>query len=166
MRHVARKAGIRTKQVYVEQLCAMSALTRDPRGRVIAIAYLALVPWEELSETERSDSLESWWQPVARLPHLAYDHDEIVAIARKRLTSRATYTTLMRTLMPLEFTLPDLERAYGAVLGKPVDRRNFRKKLAKLDILKTLSHKKRGGAHRPAQLYRFKGKNVVEIEVI
>jgi 8-oxo-dGTP diphosphatase len=165
-RHLELKAGITPSKVYTEQLYTFSTIDRDPRGRVVAVAYLALVPWEKLSTTEQADTAGARWCPVNQVGKLAYDHDEILAVAIKRLHSRATYTTLLSKLMPKEFTLTELEQTYESVLKTDLDKRNFRKKILKLKILTALPHKRTGGRFRPAQLYRFTSDKVHEIEVL
>lgn len=165
-RQLLEKARIKPAKVYTEQLYTFSAIDRDPRGRVVAVAYLALVPWEELSAEEQHDTEEAWWAPVTEAKRLAYDHDEMLALARARLASRATYSTLVAKIMPSEFTLTELEHAYECVTGKDLDKRNFRKKLLKLKILKALPRKRTGGRFRPAQLYAFASKKVAAIEIL
>ena len=165
-RILSGKANISPEKIHLEQLYTFSALDRDPRGRVVSVAHLGLVPWEHLSEDERADTKESWWVPIGRAKKLAYDHDSIIKIAKERLCSRVTYTTLIRALMPKEFTLTELEYMYESILGTQLDKRNFRKKIFKLDILTVLPKKRTGGKFRPAQLYRFASKKVVNIEVL
>ena len=165
-RHIEAKTSVSSEKVYIEQLYTFSEIDRDPRGRVVAVAYLGFVPWEKLSEAERGSTSDARWSPLKDARGLAYDHDEIVKIAVARLRSRVTYTTLLQKLLPKEFTLTELEHAYEAVLGADLDKRNFRKKILKLDILKEVPNKKSGGAFRPAQLYRFATDRVIEIEVI
>ena len=160
------KAGIAKGKVYVEQLYTFSRLDRDPRGRVVAVAYLALVPYEELSEGEREANLDVRWSPVGRVRKLAYDHNEMLTVALARLRSRATYTTLLQKLMPKEFTLTELENAYESVLGKSIDKRNFRKKILATGVLEELSKIRAGMNYRPARLYRFKLKKVKEVVVL
>ncbi len=166
VRHLEEKSGIDAKKIYIEQLYTFSHIERDPRGRVVAVAYLALVPWEKLDEKEQSDSHGAKWVPVKSAKNLAYDHDEILALALQRLRSRVHYTTLINKLMPHEFTLTDLEKAYECLTSTDLDKRNFRKKILKLKILKKLPHKKSGGRFRPAQLYSFASNKVSEIEVL
>lgn len=165
-RQLTEKAGISADKAYLEQLYTFSALKRDPRGRVVAVAYLALVPWERLLATEQADSAAAVWTPVRDASGLAYDHDEILATAVSRLRSRITYTTLIGKLMPREFTLTELEHAYESILRTDLDKRNFRKKILKLGFLAPLPHKRVGGAFRPAQLYRFSSEKVREVEVL
>ena len=165
-RHVETKAGIDAKKLYSEQLYTFSRIDRDPRGRVVAVAYLALVPWEKLSRAEQQDSRTATWVPVSAVKKLAYDHNEIIALAVRRLRSRITYTTAASTFMPKEFTLTELETAYENILDTAIDKRNFRKKISKLGILTPLLHKRIGGRFRPAQLYRFTSPRVEEIKML
>ncbi len=165
-RQVKDKAHVDPKKVHLEQLYTFSRTDRDKRGRVVAVAYVGLVPWESLSEQERADSREVFWQRAATAKKLAYDHDEILQTALERLRSRVRYTTLLQKLMPQEFTLTELEKAYEVVADKNLDKRNFRKKILKLNIVTPLPHKKSGGRFRPAQLYRFASSKVDEIEVL
>ena len=185
---IVRDRGVIASPIHIEQLYTMSRIDRDPRGRVVAVAYLALVPWETLTDTEKADTTNAWWEPVSNLSdlsrssqrlrrldspapialggRLAYDHDELLDIALKRLRSRVTYTTLMLKLMPTEFTLTELEHAYESILKTDLDKRNFRKKLQKLKLLTRLPKKRTGGKFRPAQLYAFSTSKVKDIEVL
>ena len=138
LRLLRDKAHVSAQHVYLEQLYTFSAIKRDPRGRVVAVAYLAVIPWSRLSKDEQKDADYARWFPVEHLPKLAYDHKEIISIGIKRLKSKATSTTLMAKLMPGEFTLTELEQAYESVLGRDIDKRNFRKKILKLDVLKKI----------------------------
>lgn len=166
LRQLSEKAHINPDHVHIEQLATFSALERDRRGRVVSVAYLALIPWDALSTLEQQDTSETWWSPLRNARKLAYDHDDMLETAVARLKSRVTYTTLIRALMPHEFTLTDLETMYETVLGKSLDKRNFRKKILKLDILTELPRKRTGGKFRPAQLYKFASKRVDEIETL
>lgn len=165
-RLIADKGLIDSSHTHLEQLYTFSAVKRDPRGRVVAVAYLAFVPWNALSKEERSDTKEAWWAPAHTLKNLAYDHDEMLEVAIARLRSRVHYTTLISKLMPKEFTLTELEHTYESILTTDLDKRNFRKKILKLGILKELSKKKSGGRSRPAKLYSFASPNIVDIEVL
>ena len=160
------KAHINTANVYFEQLYTFSDLKRDKRGRVVSIAYIGLVPWDHLSPTEQADDDTAWWAPVSRAKKLAYDHDDMLMMAITRLRSRIQYTTVIAKIMPKEFTLTELENAYEIVLGHDLDKRNFRKKILKLNIVKTVPRKRSGGRFRPAQLYTFVSKEVKDIEVL
>lgn len=166
MRHLTTKAGIDSKKTYLEQLYTFSALDRDPRGRVVAVAYLALIPWEQLSIDEQKKIDVAHWHKVHGLRDLAYDHDEILKVALERLRSRVHYTTLISKLLPKEVTLTELETAYEVLLETNLDKRNFRKKILKLGILKELPKKRTGGSFRPAQLYTFTSQTVKDIEML
>lgn len=166
VRHLREKARVSDEKMYIEQLYTFSALERDERGRVVAVAYLALIPWSSLSDEERLDTTDSWWQEVKGLRSLAFDHDEMLAIALTRLRSRVTYTTLISKLLPAEFTLTELEQTYESILRSDLDKRNFRKKVLKLGIVTALGKKRSTGRSRPAELYRFTSKRVIDIEVL
>jgi 8-oxo-dGTP diphosphatase len=165
-RHIEAKALVSSEKIYIEQLYTFSEIERDPRGRVVAVAYLALVPWGRLSEAEQSDENGARWIPVDNARNLAYDHDKILLVAENRLRSRVTYTTLMSKLLPKEFTLTEMEQAYESVAHTELDKRNFRKKILKLKIIQPLHKKRTDGAHRPAELYKFTSEKVKEIEVL
>lgn len=165
-RLITDKGQVDVSKIYIEQLSTFSAIERDPRGRVVAVAYLAVVPWELLSENEKVNSSEAWWQPVSSAKNLAYDHDDMLTTAIQRIQSKAKYTTLVAKLMPMEFTLSELEAAYEAVVRKKLDKRNFRKKILKQGALKPLKKKRAGGRHRPAELYSFKSEKVVELDIL
>lgn len=165
-RHLRTKAAIAPGKAHIEQLYTFSSVERDPRGRVVAVAYLALIPWDDLSTHERMDSNEAWWSEISDARKLAYDHDEILDVALNRLRSRATYTTLLSKCMPREFTLTELEHVYEAVIKTDLDKRNFRKKILKLGIVTPLPRKRVGGPHRPAQLYKFSSEKIKDIEVL
>jgi len=165
-RHLFTKANIRLARTYMEQLYTMSRVDRDPRGRVVSVAYLALVPWERLSAQEQAGDKQAWWEEIGKATRLAYDHDEILSIAVRRLRARARYTTILSRIMPLEFSLTELEEAFEKVLGMSIDKRNFRRKILSLEVLVKSDSVRSGGQHRPAQLWKFKNKGVEEIEVL
>ncbi len=166
LRLLKEKAHIKTDKIYLEQLYTFSEIDRDPRGRVVAVAYIGFIPWESLTPTEQLDTDESWWIDAESAKKLAYDHDHILKVALERIRSRIRYTTLMVKLMPEEFTLTELETAYENILKADLDKRNFRKKILKLKILKPLKRKRSGGAFRPAELYTFDTTKVHDIETI
>ncbi len=165
-RLILDKAKLDSKKVYIEQLYTFSTIDRDPRGRVVAVAYLGLVPWEKLSLTERGEAEDSQWVEPTDIGKLAYDHNEILLLALSRLKSRVTYTTLMSKILPKEFTLTELEQAYENTLYIELDKRNFRKKILKLKVLSEVPRKRQAGKSRPAQLYKFSSEKVSEINII
>lgn len=147
------KAGI--KDIHKEQLYTFSDIDRDPRGRVVSVAYLALTTKDESEETKKT-GVETKWVPVKNLKGLAYDHDNITKVAVERLRSKIIYTDIAKHLMPKEFTLSDLQRVYEAVLGEAMDKRNFRKRVLSLGNLRDTRRTIKRGVMRPAALYSFK----------
>ncbi len=165
-RVIKEKADVDAAKVYFEQLYTFSGVNRDPRGRVVSVTYIALVPWENLSLDEQKDSPEQWWQVVSNTPTLAYDHNQVLAVAVKRLRFQITNTTISSRFVPKEFTLTRLEKICEIVVGKEIDKRNFRKKILKLKIVKKSNRQLRGVKHRPANLYSFASLKVKEISVL
>ena len=151
MRELREETGV--SDVYLEQLYSFGKPNRDPRGRVVTVAYFALISADRKLRAG-SDAAEAAWYPMGDLPKLAFDHATILNYALERLRNKLEYTTVGFQLLPDKFTLTELQEVYEAILGKKLDKRNFRRKMAVLKILKPLSEYRRGG-QRPAQLYRF-----------
>src|SRR5215470_3033967 len=145
------------RDVYLEQLYSFGDPARDPRGRVVTVAYYALVSSDHLDLTAGADAAEAKWVAVERLPRLAFDHGTIVAYALERLRNKLEYTTVGFQLLAKKFTLAELQAVYEAILGKTIDKRNFRRKMALLKILKPLKEWKETG-RKPAQLFSFAAK--------
>jgi 8-oxo-dGTP diphosphatase len=152
LRHVKSKVGLHVP--YLEQLYTFSSVKRDPRGRVVSVAYLGLISASLTRKSGLKDGV--FWRDVGRLPKLAYDHSEIVKKGIERLLSKLGYTTIVQFLLPKEFTLPELQQVYEAVFAKEYDKRNFRKKILTLGVLKKTGTKRRERAFRPAELYSFR----------
>ncbi len=149
------------KDVHIEQLYTFGAPKRDPRTRVITIAYLALVAAEKIRNIKlvaKTDATAVQWFSMYELPDLAFDHKMILEYSLQRLSYKLEYTNAIRGLMPEKFTLTELQKAYEAILHKRIDKRNFRKKISGMDLLKALHKTKSEGIHRPAQLYSFRKK--------
>jgi 8-oxo-dGTP diphosphatase len=136
------------------QLYSLGDPRRDPRGRVITVAYYALISSEKLSLVAGADAAEAKWFPLNNLPSLAFDHKQILGYAIERLRNKLEYTTVGFQLLPKRFTLSELQSVYEAILGRRLDKRNFRRKIALLGILKPLREWQRTG-RKPAQLFRF-----------
>ena len=151
LRELKEETGV--TDVYLEQLYSFGKPGRDPRGRVITVAYFALIsPDRKL--TAGSDAAAAAWYPIDDLPRLAFDHAAILNYALERLRNKLEYTTVGFQLLPEKFTLTELQEVYEAILGRELDKRNFRRKMSALRILKPLPEHRHGG-QRPAQLYRF-----------
>jgi 8-oxo-dGTP diphosphatase len=151
-RELFEEAGVRN--VFLEQLYSFGDPRRDPRGRVITVAYYALIASENVPLIAGSDAADAGWFPVSALPPLAFDHQRILNYAVERLRNKLEYTTVGFELLPEKFTLSELQAVYEAILGCALDKRNFRRKIALLGILKPLQERKRTG-RKPAQLFRF-----------
>jgi 8-oxo-dGTP diphosphatase len=152
LRELYEETGVRN--VFLEQLYTFGEPKRDPRGRVITVAYYALMASDKLSLVAGADAAEAQWFPASSVPHLAFDHKSILDYALERLRNKLEYTTVGFQLLPEKFTLGELQAVYQAILGRPLDKRNFRRKLALLGILKPLREWQRTG-RKPARLFRF-----------
>lgn len=142
--------------VYLEQLYTFGEPDRDPRERVITVAYYALIPSEEFDIQAGSDAEGVGWFGMHELPALAFDHADILEMAYERLRAKLDYSTIAFQFMPREFTLSELQNVYEVILRDALDKRNFRKRILALDVIEATGRDKREGAHRPAKLYRVK----------
>ncbi|MES9846525.1 MAG: NUDIX domain-containing protein, partial [Candidatus Sedimenticola sp. 6PFRAG5] len=149
--------------VYLEQLYTFGKPDRDPRERVISIAYYALVASEKLELRAASDATDAAWFPLEQLPELAFDHNRVIEIAHERLVSKLGYSTIAFQFMPEQFTLSELQRVYEILRNEPLDKRNFRKWISTLDQIEETGEQRRTGNHRPAKVYRIKHPDRVEI---
>jgi 8-oxo-dGTP diphosphatase len=148
------KGGVDTVQLgFVEQLYTFDTVARDPRGHALSITYMGL--GKDLVPKASKTTENPQFFPVHDLPELAYDHDEIIKYAHERLTSKLSYTNAVFALLPKLFTLSQLQTAYEAVVGRPLDKRNFRKKFLSLNLIQPTNEYHMEGAHRPAKLYKF-----------
>ena len=143
------------KNIYLEQLYTFSDIKRDPRWRTISTAYMALVSRENLTIKSSKAWRESKFFPVTALPKLWFDHKWIIEYAIKRLKWKLEYTNIAQYILPEKFTLTELQHSYELILAKKLDKRNFRKKMMSLSILKELDEFSKSGSKRPARLYEF-----------
>lgn len=149
--------------VYLEQLYTFGRPDRDPRERVITVAYYALIPADQVHLQAASDAEAVGWFAFEELPPLAFDHEQIVAMAHQRLVAKLDYSTIAFQFLPREFTLSELQSVYEIIHRAPLDKRNFRKQVLALGKLVETRKLKRDGAHRPARLYRIKSPGKVDI---
>jgi len=154
LRVLKEKVGV--EDVYMEQLYTFGGLDRDPRARVITVAYFALIPWKELTSPASDKVTDLMWASATRLPKLAFDHREIVTYAVQRLRAKAGYSNIVYALMPRQFRLSELQRMYEIIMNNKLDKRNFRKRMLATGLLQETGRKDVAGAHRPAMLYKFK----------
>jgi 8-oxo-dGTP diphosphatase len=160
-RILREKAGV--KDIYIEQLYTFSGVRRDPRGRVISVTYFALVPRGKIS-FEGSDLQAPSLYPISKTMQLAFDHGEILSYAVERLHAKLEYTNVIYSILKPQFTLTQLQRAYEVILGKKIDKRNFRKKYLSLGLIEATKDFERGGKQRPARLYRFKARELAQLK--
>ena len=138
---------------WMEQLYTFGDPGRDPRGRVISTAYLAVVRASDVIVEAGDDAAKARWFPISVLPKLAFDHDKIIKMGLQRLRSKVLWQPVGINLLPETFTLTELQTVYETILGRKLDRRNFRAKVLKLGVLTPNGKKQQGG--RPAIIYRF-----------
>lgn len=161
-RELAEETGIDDPDIYLEQLYTFGDPGRDPRTRVITVAYFALISSTHLHLRADSDAAAADWFPANRPPELAFDHARILRYAIQRLRYKLEYTALAFQLLPETFTLTELQEAYEHILDETLDKRNFRRKVLAADVLEETPFT-RSGDHRPAKLYRFKSDAVAEV---
>src|SRR5262245_56924455 len=153
------KEEVGVTNVYLEQLYTFGDPKRDPRGRVISVSYFALVDAERQRIVAASDAAEAQWHPVFVAPGLlkrACNHGKILNYEVWRLRNKIEWTTVGYELLPKKFTLSELQRVYEIILQRPVDKRNFRKKILAQGQIVELNETRGDVAHRPARLYSFR----------
>ena len=160
-RELEEETGVR--DVYLEQLYTFGDPDRDPRGRVVTVAYYALLTGDAVPLAAGTDAGAAMWMPARKHPPLAFDHEGILDYALQRLSNKLEYTTVGFKLLPRKFTLGQLQRVYETVLGRKLDKRNFRRKMSLLGILKPLDEWIQDGPSRPAQLHRFSAKQFEQL---
>jgi 8-oxo-dGTP diphosphatase len=161
-RELAEETGVR-EDVYLEQLYTFGRPQRDPRTRVITVAYFALVSADKINPRAADDAEEVGWFSVYHSPALAFDHAEILDYALTRLRYKLEYSAVGFQLLPERFTLRELQDAYEIILGTKLDKGNFRSKLRKTQVVEMVDgYRDTGG--RPARLYRFREDAVAEVK--
>ncbi|MGB3779963.1 MAG: NUDIX domain-containing protein [Tunicatimonas sp.] len=141
---------------YLEQLYSFGEPNRDPRNRVVSIAYYGLMKPDTFRLSTSNEASQVDWFKVDQKPSLAFDHARIVDVATHRLRSKMQYEPIGFELLDKKFPFSELEKLYIAVLNRPIDRRNFKKKIMKFGFLEETTLKQQlSGAGRPGNLYRF-----------
>jgi 8-oxo-dGTP diphosphatase len=152
-RELEEETGL--QRVFLEQLYTFGAVDRDPRERVVSVAYYALVKLSEHAVRAQTDARDAAWFSVADLPSLAFDHAAIMRMGIERLRNKVRYEPIGFELLPKKFTLSQLQTLYEIVLERTLDKRNFRKRVLAMDLLIETDEIERDVAHRAARLYRF-----------
>ena len=160
-RELREETGI--SDLFLEQLYTFSAIKRDPRERVISVAYYAMVNQISHLPQAASDARNAAWFSLDNLSPLAFDHDEILKMALYRLRGKIRYQPLGFELLPEKFTLTQLQQLYESILSKTLDKRNFRKKIQGMGLLTELDETEQGVAYRAARLYQFDKEKYLEL---
>ena len=137
---------------YLEQFGAFGQVDRDPRERVITVAYFALAPTDHVTLKADTDAKDAAWYDLDELPDLAFDHAGIINKAVKRVRAKVEDSSAAFEFLPPKFTISDVRQVHEIVKGRPLDKRNFQKWLTGSDLIRPLGEK-REGPHRPAELY-------------
>jgi len=161
-RELNEETGI--KGVYLEQLYTFGEPKRDPRGRVVTVAYFALVPRELMKIKAADDATDAKLFSIADSPVLAFDHRKILNYALYRIRNKIQYTNVIWSLLSKKFTLTEIQKVYEIIWGRRIDKRNFRKKLLSLGLLKSAKETLTGLRQRPAKFYSFKTTKYVELK--
>jgi len=160
-RKLLEETGV--QDVYLEQLYTFGELSRgDGAGRGVAVTYFALVQHEQVRLRE-SEAWRPAWHSAYQLPPLAFDNNAVVDYAVRRLRSKLDYTNVAYSLLPRQFTLSELQQVYEAILDRELDKRNFRRRMLSLGVIKAAGGTRMEGAHRPAQLYTFTRREPVTV---
>ena len=153
-RELQEETGIEVN--YLEQLYSFGAPNRDPRNRVVSIAYYGLVRPSKFKLHAATDAADAQWFLLNELPKLAFDHDKILAMAVARLRAKISYEPIGFELLEETFPFSDLHLLYQTLYDKPIDRRNFKRKFLQLNILEETADKSNKGVKgRPGSIYRF-----------
>ncbi len=161
-RELREETGIQVN--YLEQLYTYGAPDRDPRNRVVSVAYYGLIRQSQYQLYAASDASDAQWFNVDQLPNLAFDHQQIVDTAILRLKNKITYEPIGFELLDQKFPFIQLLTLYETIRGKKLDRRNFKKKFLQLGILEELPEKHSEGKGRPGAVYRFKKKAYFDLK--
>jgi len=161
-RELQEESGV--SEVFLEQLYTFGTVDRDPRERVVTVAYYALVKLSDHRVKAATDACDAAWFAVSEARNLAFDHERILAVALERLKGKVRYQPIGFELLPPQFTLSQLQRLYETILEQRLDKRNFRKKILGMDFLLALDEVQKDVAHRAARLYRFDKKKYQQLQ--
>ncbi len=152
-RELSEETGLGT--VFLEQLFTFGQVERDPRERVVSVAYYALLNIRDHRVRAATDARGVGWFAASDPPKLAFDHAEILAAAHQRLKGKVRYQPIGFELLPSKFTLGQLQHLYETILERRLDKRNFRRKVLAMGFVEETNSTQRDVAHRAARLYRF-----------
>ena len=152
VRKLAEETGV--TDVFLEQLYTFDDLDPSPQEGSVGVAWFALVESASVRMAQRTAWRPEWWN-LDELPPLAFANEQVIDVARTRLINKLQYTDAAYSLLPQHFTMRELQEVYEAILGRPLDKRNFRRRLLATDFIIATADKRTDGRHRPARLYRF-----------
>jgi 8-oxo-dGTP diphosphatase len=162
LRELNEETGV--QEAYLEQLYTYGDPQRDPRGRVVSVAYFSLVPGgKEFNQTGGTDASSAAWFTIDALPPLAFDHADIITYAIRRLRYKLEYSAVGFELLPETFTLTQIQSTYEIILGVKLDKRNFRRRILEANIIEPTDSLYNGDG-RPARLYRYRADAVAEVK--
>lgn len=162
-RILKEKVGLKDS-LYIEQLYTFDTIGRDPRDNVFSVTYFALVPFETFQHIDSKHSQQPTLFDIKKLPVIAFDHKDIITYAVKRLRAKLGYTNVAYSALPRYFTFSMLQSIYEIILEQTMDKRNFRKMIEQLEIIEPTEKKLQGMKQRPALLYEFKKKSIVDVK--
>ena len=151
------------QNIYMEQLYCFGNVDRDAAGRVVSVAYFALINIEEYSDQLQNDH-EARWFTLDKIPALIFDHHEMLAKAKERLQQKVANHPIGFELLPPKFTLPQLQNLYEAIYESPLDKRNFTRKILALNVLKKLEEKEKESSRKGAFYYVFDNENYSKLQ--
>jgi 8-oxo-dGTP diphosphatase len=160
VRKLVDETGVR--DLFLEQLYTFNDLDDETPGGAIAVTYFALVDHTRVRLAERTEWQPAWFS-MRKLPDLAFHNERVLEYALARLRNKLAYTNVAYSLLPGRFTLSQLQRVYESIIGRTLDKRNFRKRMLSLEIIEPTDQRQAEGAGRPAQLYRFSARKPVEL---
>jgi 8-oxo-dGTP diphosphatase len=162
-RELKEETGV--DDAYLEQLYTFGKVNRDPRKRIITVAYFSLVDYKKIkTPVAGDDAKEAKWFKLSELPKLAFDHDKIIDKALDRIRNKISYTNIGFELIPDTFTIPELRKVFEMVLGREINPTNFRTKILKLKILKKTKEKRIEGKGQPAPVYALDDKKFARLK--
>ncbi len=160
VRKLAEETG--ATDVFLEQLYTFGDLDDQTPAGSVAVVYFALVDHERVRLADRPEWQPDWFS-MAELPVLALHNERVLDVARQRIINKLQYTNAAYSLLPEFFTLTDLQQVYESILGRRLDKRNFRRRMLASDLLVETKRTSTAGRHRPARLYRFAARQPVEL---
>jgi 8-oxo-dGTP diphosphatase len=160
-RELREETGL--SKIYMEQFYTFGAIDRDPRDRIVTVAFFALVKMNDLELHAETDASDAAWFAIDDYPNLAFDHENILETAIARLQEKVRYHPVGFEFLPKKFTLSQLQTLYEIILETELDKRNFRKKILSMGFLIELDEREKDVSHRAARLYSFNKKRYEEL---